>query len=200
MERTSVRPPAATEPKRRPKGYVGRRHETIGSDILAITRILKMPEQVLGTDEAARLAAVEPNDWYPIEWLLELMEKLDTTIGHFGLMRMGRTLFDLSHKDRMIEVAHSARDVVYGIDGMYHHANRGIGIGGWKVLSFEPGHAELEKTTPHHCVMEQGILAGALAAVGCPGNVSQTQCFRQGADSCIFVVSSALTDARWSGR
>jgi hypothetical protein len=42
---------------------------------------------------------------------------------------------------------------------MYHHANRGTGIGGWKVLRFDAGYAELEKMTPHHCVMEQGILS-----------------------------------------
>ena len=82
---------------------------------------------------------------------------------------------------------------------MYHHANRGTGIGGWKVLRFDPGYAELEKTTPHHCVMEQGILSGALAAVKCPGIVSQKQCFRQGADSCLYVISSSFTDERWFG-
>jgi hypothetical protein len=179
---------------------VGRRHETIGSDILAVTRILRLPEQVLGAEEAEKLAKVDPTGWYPIEWLLDLMEALDQSVGQFGLMRMGRTLFELSHRERLIETARSARDVVYGIDGMYHHANRGIGIGGWRVIRFEPGHAELEKTTPHHCIMEQGILSGALTAVGCPSNVSQSQCFRQGADACVFVVSSALTDERWGGQ
>jgi hypothetical protein len=190
----------SSAPVRRPKGYVGRRHETIGSDILAVTRILRLPEQVLGAEEAEKLAKVDPTAWYPVEWLLDLMEALDKSVGHFGLMRMGRTLFELSHRERLIETARSARDVVYGIDGMYHHANRGIGIGGWRVIRFEPGRAELEKTTPHHCIMEQGILSGALAAVGCPSNVSQSQCFRQGADACVFVVSSALTDERWDGQ
>jgi hypothetical protein len=98
-----------------------------------------------------------------------------------------------------VQVARSAADVIYGIDGMYHHANRGSAIGGWKVLRFDPGYAELEKTTPHHCVMEQGILSGALAAVKCPGIVSQKQCFRQGADACLYVISSSFTDERWSG-
>ncbi len=156
-----------------------------------------MPEQVLGALDAKRLASVQPNEWYPIEWLLSLMEKLDKNVGHFGLVRMGRMLFDLSHRERLLDVAQSARDVVYGIDGMYRHANRGYEIGGWKVLRFDPGYAELEKNTPHHCVMEQGILAGALTAVGCPSNVTQRRCFREGADSCIFVLSSALTDERW---
>jgi hypothetical protein len=184
---------------RRPKTYVGTNHETIGSDILAVYQILKMPEQVLGEDEAQRLAAVKPEDWYPIEWLLELMDKLDKQVGHYGLMRMGRTLFKLSHQERVTQVAKCARDIVYGIDGMYHHANRGRQIGGWRVLKFDPGDAELEKTTPHHCVMEQGILAEALAAVGCPGIVSQRQCFRQGADACIYTITSSFVDARWSG-
>lgn len=193
---SSLRPPA-TKSRRKPRGYRGIGHETLGSDILAVTRILKLPEQVLGAAEAQRLARVQPDDWYPIEWLLALMERLDEEVGQFGLLRMGRTLFDLSHKEAVLESARSARDIVYGIDGMYHHANRGEGIGGWHVLSFEPGHARLEKTTPHHCQMEQGILAGALAAVGCPSNVSQSECFRRGSDVCVFEVSSAFTDARW---
>jgi len=184
---------------RKPKGYLGVNHETIGSDILAVYQILKMPEQVLGQDEAQRLAAVNPEAWYPIEWLLELMDKLDRHVGHYGLMRMGRTLFKLSHQERVTQVAKCARDIIYGIDGMYHHANRGRQIGGWRVLKFDPGDAELEKTTPHHCVMEQGILAEALSAVGCPGIVSQRQCFRQGADCCIYTITSSFVDARWAG-
>jgi hypothetical protein len=184
--------------RRRPRGYLGRDHETIGSDILSIHKILKLPEQVLGAEESAKLAAVDPNAWYPIQWLLDLMETIDKELGYYGLMRMGRTLFDLSHKDRVLEVASCARDIVYGIDAMYHHANRGRAIGGWKVLRFDEGSAELEKTTPHHCVMEQGILSAALAAVGCPGTVAQRECFRKGADACIYVISSSLVDERWS--
>jgi len=188
-----------TTRRRKPRGYNGKGHETIGSDILAVLQILKMPEQVLGAEEVRKLAKVDMGGWYPIEWLLDLMEKVDKELGHYGLLQMGRKLFALSHEERLVQVARSAADVIYGIDGMYHHANRGMGIGGWKVLRFDPGYAELEKTTPHHCVMEQGILSGALAAVKCPGIVSQKQCFRQGADACIYVVSSSFTDERWFG-
>jgi hypothetical protein len=186
--------------QRRPKGYVGIDHETIGSDILSVLQILKLPEQVLGVEESQQLQSVNRNAWYPISWLLSLMDKLDRHVGHYGLLRMGRRLFELSHQARVLEVAKSARDIVHGIDGMYHHANRGQMIGGWSVLRFEPGFAELEKTTPHHCVMEQGILSGALAAVGCPGIIAQSKCFREGADCCIYTISSALTDSRWSGQ
>lgn len=186
--------------RRRPKGYAGTRHQTIGSDILAVLHILKLPEQVLGTEEARKLAAIDTADWYPIGWLLELMETLDKKVGHYGLLRMGRTLFQLSHEARVKEVAHSARDILYGLDEMYHFANRGEHIGGWKVLRFEPGFAELEKTTPHHCIMEQGLLSAALAAVGAPGIVAQQQCFRQGADCCVYTISSSVTDERWTGK
>ena len=184
---------------RKPRGYFGKGHETIGSDILAVVQILKMPEQVLGADEVQKLARVRKDDWYPIEWLLDLMEKVDKELGHYGLLQMGRRLFALSHEERLVRVARSAADVIYGIDGMYHHANRGMGIGGWKVVRFDAGYAELEKTTPHHCVMEQGILSSALSAVKCPGMVSQKQCFRQGAEACLFVITSSFTDERWFG-
>jgi hypothetical protein len=186
--------------RRRPKGYLGLDHETIGSDILAVIKILKLPEQILGLEDASRLSSIEPKGWYPIDLMLDLMEKLDREVGHYGLLRMGRTLFNLSHEARVGKVATCARDIVYGIDDMYHHSNRGRMIGGWEVVSFEPGNATLEKTTPHHCVMEQGILSAALSAVGCPGIVTQSKCFREGADACHYIISSSFIDERWTGK
>src|SRR5580704_2713856 len=98
---------------RHPKGYLGRDHETIGSDILAVLAILKMPEHVLGAEEVKRLTAVDPAKWYPIGWLLDLMDKLDQQVGHYGLVRMGRMLFKLSHEEKVRAVAKSARDIIY---------------------------------------------------------------------------------------
>jgi hypothetical protein len=184
---------------RKPRGYVGRDHETIGSDILAVLKILKLPEQVLGEEEARKLAAIKPGSWYPISWLLRLMNRLDEQLGHYALVRLGRTIFKESHEEQALRVLKSARDVLYGLDGMYHHANRGVDIGGWKVARFEAGYAELEKNTPHHCVMEQGILLAACAAVGCPVMIVQKQCFREGADYCLYALSSSLTNEKWCG-
>ena len=184
---------------RRPKGYVGRGHETLGADLLAILTILKMLEHVLGPEEVRKLTAVDPAKWYPIEWLLELMETLDKAVGRYGLLQMGRALFKLSHEAQVRAHVHSARDLLHGIDAMYRHNNRGAGIGSWKVTRFEPGSAELEKTTPHHCAMEQGLLSAAFTAVGCPVTLSQSECFREGATACVYVISSTVTDERWSG-
>jgi hypothetical protein len=36
------------------------------------------------------------------------------------------------------------------------------------VVLFQPGKAELIKTTPHHCVMEEGILTEALLTLQIP--------------------------------
>jgi len=122
--------------QRKPRGYVGLNHETLGSDILSVVAAVPLSQQLLGADVAER---------------------------------------------------------------MYKHANRGTGIGGWEVLGFEPGKAELEKTTPHHCVMEEGILAEALIAVGVPALVRQSECLLKGAEACRYVITSSITDERWSG-
>lgn len=185
-------------PMRRPRGYFGEEHTTLGTDILAVLKILKLPEQVLGKEEADRLRRVKPEGWYPIEQLLGLMEILEAHVGSYGLMQLGRRLYESSHKQRVLVTAKNARDILYGFDGMYHHSNKGSGIGGWQVLKFEPGLAELENNTPHHCTVEHGMLTEALLSVGSACNVTQTRCFRDGADTCIFQITSAFVDARWS--
>lgn len=185
------------ESRRWPKGYVGTDHETIGSSFLSVLAALKEPEQALGPEEVRRLREVDPESWYPVDWLLSVIETLHLAVGQQGVLRIGRRRFELSHRLRVPYT--SARDVVYGIDEMYHHANRGQAIGGWTVLAFEPGYAKLEKTTPHHCAMEQGILSAALSSAQCPSTISQSECFRAGADACIYTIESTLSDARWSG-
>ncbi|MBX5481395.1 MAG: hypothetical protein IRZ16_06050 [Myxococcaceae bacterium] len=184
---------------RRPRGYIGINHQTIGSDILAVLKALHLPEQTLGKAQAQALAAIEPDRWYPIAMLLDALETLDQKLDTWALRSVGWELFRLSHAEEMKKVARSARDIVYGIDGMYHRANRGSHIGGWTVLRFEPGLAELEKTTPHHCVVEEGILQEALRSLGITANVEQTRCFRRGDDACLFHLTSTVTDQRWTG-
>lgn len=183
-----------------PKGYTGHRHETIGSDIVALYSLLSMPEQVLGQERAKSLTKIVPHTWYPIETLIDLMEVLGEKIGDYGLMRMGRNLFEMSHQERVVKEAHSASDIVYGFNSMYRHANRGTGIGGWSVKAFAPGTATLQKTTPHHCKMEQGILAASLKAVGCTTNITQSRCLRQGDECCVFEITSLVVDERWMGK
>ncbi len=185
--------------QRRPRGYVGLNHETLGSDILSVVAAIPFPQQLLGPEVAERMGSVDSDGWYPIAWLLEAMEVLAKRIGNNGLLQMDRKLFELSHAGQFKQTARSAGDLVFGIDGMYRHSNRGTGIGGWEVLAFEPGHAELEKTTPHHCVMEEGIFSAALLTLEVPGMVKQSECFRNGAEACRFVLTSPIHDEKWMG-
>lgn len=185
---------------RLPKGYLGTGHQTIGSDLLAVLKALHLPERVLGPELAGRLRQVKPDQWYPIGLMLEAMEAMDKKLDAYALKSAGWTLFKMSHEASAKAVAHSARDILFGFNQMYHNANRGEAIGGWKVLSFTPGRAELEKTTPHHCVLEEGILEEALRAVGVSAKAEQSACFRKGAPCCIYVVTSRVTDERWNGK
>ncbi|MBK7858853.1 MAG: hypothetical protein IPJ65_09590 [Archangiaceae bacterium] len=190
---------AAVTPKRLPRGYQGLNHETLGSDILALAKAITATDQLLGAQRAEQLRNVKPELWYPISMLLEPLDELETRLGSAIMKKIGWTLFNQSHAERFAVTAKSARDVVYGIDKMYHHANRGTDIGGWKVLDFNPGLARLEKNTPHQCVMEEGILEEALRTLKIPALVSQETCFRKGAPVCTYAISSLVRDARWSG-
>lgn len=183
----------------RPRGYIGTGHETIGSDIQALHHALLLPDEVLGSATSTRIRGLDSNAWYPIEDLLGPLEHLGEKLGAAGLRRVGRKLFELSHQERVRGVIKSASAIVHGMDGMYRAANRGQAIGGWTVLTFEPGEARLEKTTPHHCALEEGIVGAAMMMVGVPVNIEQRHCLRKGHDHCEFVITSVVTDGRWTG-
>jgi len=179
--------------------YRNQTHETLGSDILAVLATLKYPEQVLGAAWVTKLQELKPDAWYPIGTLLELLQMLVTKGGHASVVQMGRQLFRDSHQKRLTPALHSAGDVVFGIDGMYHHANRGENLGGWTVLRFAPGMAVLRKTTPHHCALEEGILHEALHTVGADALIVQNQCVQKGDANCEFELRSSIRDQKWMG-
>ncbi len=179
--------------------YENQTHETIGSDILAVLGVLKMPEVILGAEWVARLRELKPDGWYPINTLLELLEALAKRGGHASMVQMGRQLFRDSHQARLTPELKSAGDVIFGLDGMYHHANRGEGIGGWQVTRFGPGMAVIEKSTPHFCALEEGILYEALHIVGAESLIVQNRCRTRGDALCEFELRSAVRDDRWLG-
>jgi hypothetical protein len=180
-----------------PKGYVGRGHETIGSDLLAVLGILNMPQQTLGASLHRRLREVRPDGWYPISLMFELLYTLEVSVGLEGLRQLGKKLFESSHEAYVKKTLASVEQILTGFDALYRRANRGEDIGSWSVLSLEPGFATLENTGPHHCALAEGIVHAALGAVFVRGTVTQLQCVRHGDDSCVFEVSSSVTDGRW---
>jgi hypothetical protein len=177
---------------------MGKKHETVGSDILALYRSLQLPELVLGATTAASIQAVVATEWYPIEMLLEPLEALSRASGDSAVRKVGRKLFQLSHAPRLRGTSMTARELFAGFDNMYRAANRGENIGGWRVLRFDRTSADLETSTPHHCALEEGILDEALRAIGVPARIEQTACVRKNAPACIFNVVPRNGDAGWS--
>ena len=166
---------------------------------MALLRTLRFPEQVLGAELAGRLAALDPRGWYPIGMLLEVLELLEKRGGRASVVQTGRQLFRDSHQARVTPSFKSAGDVVFGMDGMFHHANRGTDIGGWDIRRFGPGMAVMRKTTPHHCALEEGILYEALHVVGTDVLIVQEHCKRNSSPWCELELRSAVRDHRWMG-
>jgi hypothetical protein len=172
----------------------------LGGAILAFKGAVLMPEQVLGKERFAGLQRLIPTSWYPVVTMLDVLEVLDQRLGEESLRKIGRTLFAQSHEAHVRESKLTAEELLFGLDALYRNANRGTDIGGWKILEMTRGRAVLEKTTPHHCIMEEGILDQALRAVQVPPTIYQSRCFRRGADACKFVITSSVDDQRWSKR
>lgn len=181
---------------RKPQGYVGANHETIGTDIISVLKTVNLPEITLGKELADRLRAVKPDQWYPISEMLTLLDRLDERLGSFHLKQVGWTIIQNVPPGGFSRFP-TARALLEGMDETYRYNNRGDEIGHWRVVAFTPTHAELEKTTPHHCVMEEGIIEETLRVVGVSAKVQQTACFRKGAPLCHFRVEPRRPDERW---
>lgn len=178
---------------------MGGGHETIGSDIIAVFEAVLDVEATLGSHWMPLVRTLDPNGWYSIDLLLTLGDVISQRAGPAALAFMGEGIFKLSHERAFRERASSVGDLVFGIDAMYRRANRGSSIGGWRVLEFRPSCAVLEKTTPHHCQIDEGILRAAGQALGVPLKIGQRRCLLSGHDTCDFVLEGAPGEPRWMG-
>ncbi len=178
---------------------MGQAHQTVGSDILAISRALSLTEHLLGAELASRVVNVKPDQWYPIHLLLDALMLVESKSGPVVLRQVGRKLFESTHAQRVIPQVKSAADLIFSLDEMYHQANRGDDIGGWEVHSFQPGRAVLFNSTPHPCPLEEGILTQAFSSCSLPVFVNHTQCRRRGDSRCQYDLASVLHDERWHG-
>src|SRR5262245_32470660 len=115
--------PIPSMTSRRPRAYLGTNHETLGSDLLSVLAVVSDPGVVLGRALAGRLARVTPEGWYPIGWMLDLLDLLDQRVGQMGLRQMGRKVFRTTHADFVRQTCYSARDILYGLDDLYRRAN-----------------------------------------------------------------------------
>ncbi len=182
------------------KSYRSTNHTVAGSDILAIIDVLPLPDQLLGKEKAQALRDVKPDDWYPVAMMLDALDTVAAKMGDRALIPIGYALIKRSHSEAIKKHFKSAKELLNGFDALYKRANRGNDIGGWKVLSFEPGKAVLENTIPHHCFIQIGIVQEAIKVLQVPTVVKQTQCVREGADSCHFLITTTSKDHRWMGR
>jgi hypothetical protein len=165
-----------------------------------VLHVTTMPEDVFGEELTRRLQAVDPHQWYPVGLLLEATGLVARKVGRSGLQSIGRTVFKATHQQHFLRTASTVGDLIFHLDAMYHASNRGERIGGWKVVSFQPGLALVEKTTPHRCELEEGLLMEATVALGLPVRISQTACVHEGGEICVFKAASVIKDARWQGK
>jgi hypothetical protein len=180
-------------------GQAASDHEIIGADLLSVIRALPLADLVLGAEMSAQLRAAKPDAWYPASLFIEALQRVGLKVGRFGLLQLGRQIFATSQAPTFKQRVHNAAEALFGIDGNYRRANRGSAIGGWQMISFKPGHAEMIKTTPPDCLMVEGIVSEALRTLEIPTLIEQRECVHKGAPHCRFIFSSAVTGELWMG-
>jgi hypothetical protein len=173
-------------------------HEIVGSDLLSVISALPLADLVLGAELAARLRSAKPDGWYPISLFIETLERVSLKVGRFGLLQLGRQIF-ASRAEVFKKSSRSVADTLFNMNELYRRANRGSNIGGWEMVAFRPGYAEMIKTTPPDCLMVEGIISEALRTIEVPTLIEQRECRHRGAPHCRFIFTSSVTDALWMG-
>lgn len=184
---------------RQPRGYLGEGHETIGSDIIAVFEAVRDAEPTLFSHWLPLVRTIDPDGWYPIDLLLTLADVIHQRAGAAALASMGHSIFMLSHERHSSTRAASIGDLAFSADAIYRRANRGNAIGGWRVLEFAQSLAVIEKTTPHPCQFDEGIMQAGCRSLGVAVTISQRRCLLKGDDTCEFVVVGAPDEPRWMG-
>jgi hypothetical protein len=173
-------------------------HEILGSDLLSVIAALPLADLVLGVELAGKLRSAKPDGWYPVSLFIETLDRVSLKVGRFGLLQLGRQIF-ASRADVFEKTGHHVGDTLHNMNALYRRANRGTNIGGWEMMVFRPGYAEMIKTTPPNCLMVEGIISEALRRIEVPTLIEQRQCVLKGAPHCRFVFTSSVTGPQWMG-
>jgi hypothetical protein len=192
-------PPAPERPSPSEGDSEPGRHETLGAVLRSLLDAVLLPDQLLGTTDAAELRSLQPDLWYPVDAQIERVKRLHALLGDASLRKVGWSVFALNHEADVRRLHPSVRALLGSFDTLYKAVNRGPGIGGWQVTRFAPGEARLVKTTPFDCVMEEGILEAAFRSLHIPVVIRQEVCRRDGGAHCEIALTSNVVDARWTG-
>ncbi len=174
-------------------------HEMLGAAVRALLDAVLLPEQLLGQQATEQLRGLDLEAWYPGELQMSLVRKLHALLGDASLRQVGWSMFAVLHDAEVRRRRPPVHQLLAGLDVLYRRVNRGTHIGGWELTAFGAGSARLAKTTPHDCIMEEGIVEGAFRAVGIPVVIRQPSCVRQGAARCELLITSSVVDRRWTG-
>src|SRR5690242_5033943 len=100
------------------KAYRGTGHETQGSDLLSVLKVLPIPEQVLGKERANALRAVKPDQWYPISQLMDVLDTLAQRLGDRALTPIGYSIVQTSHAVSIRKHFKTARQLLGAFDSI----------------------------------------------------------------------------------
>ena len=79
-------PPAPERPSPYEGGSEPARHETLGAVLRSLLDAVLLPDQLLGTTDAAELRSLQPDLWYPVDAQIERVKRLRPLLGSFDTL------------------------------------------------------------------------------------------------------------------
>lgn len=136
-------------------------------------------EELINIDAAA---------FYPIALYLELCSYLEERLGTYAFLRLGRKM-GAAVMDRAFDTdAKTFDEAVAQIEGAHKLFCKPV-VGGFQIVTREPGKIALDCTTPYNCVLQEGMFYEIAIRYGAPNaTVTHASCRRRGAAACRFDV------------
>ncbi len=163
--------------------------ETRGTNILAVQSKIINPKMIFEGITDYNYDDVQPDKCYPMKKFTLLTDYIEEKLSVTLLKNIGTGIIP-EMKKAGIFPNWTAEEFLKAMPHVYLDANRGAGIGQWKVISEEKNHTVLENTTMHNCTLEERVLMGGLKAFGAKYmKINQTECMKKRDNRCLFDIT-----------
>ncbi len=134
------------------------------------------------------LEKLEDREFYPLSLYLELCDYLETRLGTYAWLRVGRRMAT-AVMDQAFPKGLNVEEAIAQIDAAHEYFCSPL-VGAFELVERAQGRLVVHYTAPYNCTLQEGLFYEVAIRHGAPGaTVIHTDCRRTNGKACRFEIS-----------